>query len=202
MRPSTTCLGRFLRGRLPDRNPLRRTTDRVETVILAVLVAVFCVGAPFLAVAAADITHTVAMREMHAQRASYHETTAVLLDAPVGVEAYPVFTAPQADAWWTAPDGRTVTGLVTASTADRAGSKVQIWTDQSGDLAAPLDPAEVPARETLVGLGAVTGLAGAVLLTGSACRRGLTRRRMTAWETGWLATEPRWTSRRYGTREE
>jgi nitrate reductase gamma subunit len=190
----TSCLGRFLRGRRPDRNPVRRTTDRMETVILAMLLAVFCAGAPFLAIAAADTTHMVSMREIRAQVASYHKTTAVLLDAPVGMDAYPVFTAPQADARWTAPDGRTVTGLVTAPAADRAGSKVQVLTDQSGNLAAPMEPAEVATRETLGGIAAVAGLASAVLLIGSACRRELTRRRMTAWETDWLTTEPRWTS--------
>jgi hypothetical protein len=35
--------------------------------------------------------HEMSMREIHAHVASYHETIAVLLDAPAGVDAYPVF---------------------------------------------------------------------------------------------------------------
>jgi len=195
MRPKTTWLGRFLRGRHPDRNPLRRSTDRIETVILALLFAVFCAGAPFLAIAAADAAHTGSMREMSAQLATYHKTIAVLLDAPDDVDAYPVSIAPQAEARWTAPDGRTVTSLIAAPAADSAGSEVRIWTDQSGNLVSPLFPAAVAPRETAAGIGAVTGLGGAVLLIGIAGRFLLNRRRMTAWETGWLAIGPRWTSR-------
>ena len=45
--PGVARLGRFVRERRFDRNPLRRTTDRVETAVLAVLVAVFLAGAPF-----------------------------------------------------------------------------------------------------------------------------------------------------------
>ena len=36
-----TRLGRFARGVRPDRNPLRRSSDRLETAVLALLVIAF-----------------------------------------------------------------------------------------------------------------------------------------------------------------
>ena len=50
--PSSSWLGRLLRGRRLDRNPLRRGSDRVETAIAGVLLAAFLAGAPFAAHAA------------------------------------------------------------------------------------------------------------------------------------------------------
>lgn len=50
--PAGSRLGRFARGRRLDRNPLRRASDVTETVVMAVLVTAFAVGAPFVAWAA------------------------------------------------------------------------------------------------------------------------------------------------------
>jgi len=45
----TTWLGRMARGRRPDRNPLRRASDRIETAVLGLLAAAFLAAAPFAA---------------------------------------------------------------------------------------------------------------------------------------------------------
>ena len=39
----------WLRGRWPDHNPLRRTSDRVEAAIVAAALILFLAGAPLLA---------------------------------------------------------------------------------------------------------------------------------------------------------
>ena len=52
MRFRTSWLARLLRGRRLDRNPLRRGSDRVETVVLGALLAAFLAAAPFAAHAA------------------------------------------------------------------------------------------------------------------------------------------------------
>ena len=44
-RPRTYWLGRALRLRRLDGNPLRRGSDRAETVVLGVLLAIFLAGA-------------------------------------------------------------------------------------------------------------------------------------------------------------
>ncbi len=49
MAPRIRWLPRFIRGRQFDRNPLRRTSDRVETVALIVALVAFSIGAPLTA---------------------------------------------------------------------------------------------------------------------------------------------------------
>lgn len=192
----TTWLGRFLRGHRPDRNPLRRRTDRVESAILAVLIAGFCVGAPLLGYAAVAVTHSATLLELQAQHASSHQVRATLLDAAVSIDSYPVITGPEADASWMAPDGKTVQGVVPTAVDAQAGRTVLIWTDRSGHLVTPLQSDMIGARESIAALGAVASLGAIVLLTGLLARWALNRRQLTAWDVGWLATEPRWTSRR------
>ena len=48
----TSCLARLLRGRRLDRNPLRRGSDRAETIVIGALLAAFLAAAPFAAHAA------------------------------------------------------------------------------------------------------------------------------------------------------
>lgn len=52
LKPGVNRAVRFVRRWRLDRNPLRRAADRVETVVLAVLVAAFLIGGPFAALAA------------------------------------------------------------------------------------------------------------------------------------------------------
>ena len=65
-----TTAGRFVRGMRFDRNPLRRATDRAESVVLILLAVLFLVGAPLSALAAGGAMHAVAQRAELAQRAS------------------------------------------------------------------------------------------------------------------------------------
>jgi hypothetical protein len=74
--PGTSWLGRLLRGLRPDRNPLRRGSDRAESVVLAALLAAFLAVAPFAAHAAGHWAATSAARQAQAQRASLTQVTA------------------------------------------------------------------------------------------------------------------------------
>ena len=56
----TSRLVRTFRGRRLDRNPLRRPSDRAETVAGIVLVVAFAVAAPFTVRAAAGGMHAFA----------------------------------------------------------------------------------------------------------------------------------------------
>src|SRR5580698_5474195 len=176
-RPPATWTGRFLRGRLLDRNPLRRGSDRLETAIFAVLLVVVCVTAPFLAVAASGWENSTSLREMRAQQATCREVRATLLDDAQITAAYPVRAA-EADIRWTAPDGRMVIALAGVPAGAEAGSKIWIWTNRSGQLITPLLPAEIPARDGLAATAAVTSLSTLALLAGLVARRTLNRHRM------------------------
>src|SRR5690349_9503987 len=77
--PWVSRMGRFIRGRRPDRNPLRRTSDRVETAVLAALFLAFAAGGPFVALASGSAVHAIANRTQLAQQSSRYQVTAVLL---------------------------------------------------------------------------------------------------------------------------
>ena len=190
-----TWLGRFLRGWLPDRNPLRRRTDRLDAAVFAVLFVLACATAPFVAAAASGWENSTSQREMRVQQASCREVRAILLDDAHETGAYPAPTA-EADARWAAPDGRAVTGMVQVPAGAEAGRVIWIWTDPSGQVITPLLRNQIPARDDLAATAAVTCLGAVALLTGLAVHGALSRRRMTAWGIDWMATEPLWNTRR------
>src|SRR5579862_1979447 len=87
-RRRTTRAGRVLRGLRLDRNPLRRGTDRAETMIILVLLAAFGCAAWSGAHAAASWSTASDAREMRAQHAAYRQVRAVLLEQPVPQTAF------------------------------------------------------------------------------------------------------------------
>jgi len=191
----STRTGRLLRGRKVDRNPLRRGSDRVETAVLGVLLTAFLAGAPFAAHAAGSWTYATSAREAQAQQAAWHQVRATLLQAatPGGLAE----DGSEAQARWKAPDGQARTGEVFVVSTAPAGSTVPVWVDQAGQLTnAPLAHSQVTGRADLARWTAVAALAIVLIIVGWAARWALDRRRLAAWDAEWLATGPRWSSRR------
>jgi hypothetical protein len=195
-KPRVTRLGMFVRRWRFDRNPLRRATDRAETMVLAVLVAAFLIGAPAAALATGAWLHGMAQRAQFTQEASRSQVTAAVLavtpPTPEGGEEL----AWQAQARWRAPDGRVVTHQVPVPSNIAVGGKLQVWTDRTGDLTtAPLLDSQV-ADQTASGeaLGAIAA-AVVLILAGTLAFRTLNKRRLAAWDADWQATGPRWTTR-------
>ena len=187
---------RAVRGLWPDRNPLRRTLDRVEAAILAGLAVAFLAGAPAAAVTAAHVAAATGARTAQAQR-SWHQAPAVLL-ADVPGSGYGR-SGPVARARWAAPGGGARTGTVSAPPGARAGSTVPVWVDASGQLtkAPPLRLAQVNDQAVLAAAAAFVGLGYLLACVGLLACGVLARRRLAAWDAGWRATEPRWTRRRW-----
>lgn len=187
----STWLGRLLRGLRPDRNPLRRGTDRAETAMLAGLLAAFLAGAPFAAHAAGSWTYATSVREAQAQQAVSHQVQATLLQAAPGWGAAGIGS--DVKARWTAPDGQVRTGLVYAPDGAAAGSTVAIWVSQTGQISdAPLQPSQVQGRTELAEGIAVAVVAVVLLIVGVAGRWALDRRRLAGWDAEWLAAGTRW----------
>lgn len=190
-----TCLGRFVRERRFDHNPLRRATDRIETAMLAMLVIALLAGTPFAALAAGAWAHGIAQRAQLSQQASRVQVKAVVLTV-TAPSATGRLLADQAQARWQAPDGREVTGQVPIPPGTVAGQTIPVWTDRAGGFTtAPLLDEQV-AEQTAVGqaLG-VIGTVCVLTVAGLLARRALTRRRMADWDADWQATGPRWTTR-------
>jgi hypothetical protein len=188
---------RAVRGLWPDRNPLRRTLDRVEAAIVTGLAIAFLAGAPVAAVAAAQVATAIGARTAQAQR-SWHRLPAVLL-ADARRSAGPKY-GPVARAIWAAPGGRVRTGTVSAPPGAKAGSTVLVWTDGSGQLTkAPLRLAQVNDLAVLAAVAASVALGYLLSCLGLLACGLLARRRLAAWDADWQATEPRWTRRRWST---
>jgi hypothetical protein len=193
-KPKAHRLGRWLRGRRLDRNPLRRGSDRAETAVLGLLLAAFLAGAPFAAHSAGNWAYATSAREAQAQQAQVHQIQATLLQAaPLGNP----YEVPDVDARWLAPDGREHTGRIYARDGLAAGSTVTVWINQAGQLAnRPLQHDEVVSRVQLAVGCAVGSLAITLIVVGWLACWSLDRRRMSAWDADWMAYGPRWTSRR------
>ena len=191
-------LAALMRRWRPDRNPLRRTADRVEAAVMAALVVVFLAGAPLAALAAAEWAAAGSMRAERAQ-ARWHRVPAVLLQN-VPEPAHAMFQAsvdPLARTRWTAPGGAPRAGEVYAPGGARAGAIVMVWTDGSGRLAGtPLQRADVAAREALAALLAAVLVTAVLAAAGMFARRALDQRRLAAWDADWSETGPQWTGRR------
>ena len=194
-KPRSTWLSRLLRGRRPDRNPLRRGSDRAETAILGVLLAAFLAGAPFVAHVAGSWTYATAAREAQLQQAATYQVPATLLQTalPWNVGAY----GGEANARWKAPDGQVRTGQIFVPGGSAAGSTVMVWTNRAGQLTdSPLMHTQVVGRAAMSRVLAVAALAVTLIVLGMLARRALDKRRLTAWDAEWLATGPRWSPRR------
>lgn len=194
-KPRATPAGRFVHGRRFDRNPLRRPADRAETIVLAVLLVAFLVGAPLAALAAGSWAHAVGQRAELAQAASRHQVAAVVLTAAETPAVGSPNLTSVTSARWTAPDGTVVTGELAVPLGTRAGATVRVWTTRDGQLTSM--PMGEPQVEYLADLGEIAGAATVALLlalVGVLARRSLDKRRMAAWEADWQSTGPRWTT--------
>jgi hypothetical protein len=194
-RQTRQTMARQVRRMSFDANPLRRGTDRVEAWLRIGLVAAFLIVGPVAAIAVGHWASDSGARAARAQAAAEHRVRAVLLNSVPASSTYPA-----AGSWvrarWTAPNGTSHTGDVWAGAGTRAGSVMTVWADASGKLVnPPIGHAQIVSR--VISFVAVTPAVLAVLLLNIlwVTRRMLDRRRLAAWETGWVAVEPQWTRR-------
>lgn len=178
-------------GLWPDRNPLRRSLDRVEAVIVAGLAAAFLAGAPVTAVTASHLAYNAASRTVSAQR-SWHQARAVLLASA----SVPSQFAATVRARWAGPLGTQRTGMVPVLAGAMAGSTVMVWVDGAGRLTGlPLRRSQVEGQAVMAALLAPAMLGLLLGAVGLLAHGALGRRRLAAWDADWQATEPQWTRR-------
>jgi hypothetical protein len=187
-------LGRAVRGVRPDRNPLRRRSDRIEAFIFCGLVVAAAAGAPLAAMTASDWAHASAARAAHVQQETRRQVQAVLVAPPRAAGAgYTVDGMIPARAQWTAPNGVPRTGQISVPTNSTTGMTITVWTDQAGNVTSPpLTPAQVADQGTFAALVTVAAIVLACLLTAVATRILVNRRRMAAWTADWVVTAPLW----------
>jgi hypothetical protein len=188
-----------VRGLRPDRNPLRRTSDRVESYLLAGLLVAALAGAPFAAKAASHAAYAGALRAEQAQLATKHQTRAVLT-RPAGSDdsTYTLSTAVLAQATWTSATGVRQTGDVLALAGSPKGTAVTIWTDAQGNLTSPpLQLSQVAGQADVAALGAIVAIVALYLCATGVVRYVMYRRRMAAWDADWAVTAQTWNRQRW-----
>lgn len=171
---------RVARGLWPDHNPLRRSSDRAEAGMVAMLIMAFLLGAPLIALIAWRLTLSAAFTTMDARHAGWRQVPAVLLaDAPEsGYYDSPV------SATWTAPDGTAHTGTVYAKPGSPTGTATTIWVNASGRQEKwPMTPAQATTQAGLIAGCAVPAWALILLGAGISGHRLIDVRRMAAWDT-------------------
>jgi hypothetical protein len=183
-----------------ERNPLRRRTDRIEAAIRLVMIVLFLVAVPIAVIAAGRLADHLALRQAHAQQATEHQVTAVLLRQAQATGVPDPYTSIQLTyvlGRWQPPGQQSRSGQVLAPVGAPAGSTVTVWIDRSGALASPPpDHRDIAGDVAIAAVAA--GLLACVLLLGSTAlaRRALDRRRLAAWGAEWRATGPLWSGRR------
>ncbi|MDR0345579.1 MAG: hypothetical protein LBI49_21185 [Nocardiopsaceae bacterium] len=191
-------LGSVHRRWWPDRNPIRRASDRAEALLLGGLVAAFLAGAPLAGLAASHAAFASTLRTATAQRASSQQVRAVLLaDAPgllsTGSGAS---IRPSVPARWTTRDGMSRTGEVPAAGHAPAGSMVTVWIDRAGRLTlAPSQAGQATGQAVLAAAFTVSSVGLLLMCIGIAVRYRFDCRRMADLDAEWRAVGPHWSNR-------
>ena len=180
-----------------DANPLRRRTDKIATLLAALLLLVFLAGAPLLAIAAYGWAGQVGAAEQRAER-SWREVPAVLQKSVPAPNSFGtgLFGYSWVPARWVAPNGQARSGRIPVEVGMAAGRTVPIWVDAAGrPTDAPLTDRAVQARAATVAAVATLALVVVLAVLAWAGRKLLDRRRLTDWELAWAIVGPKWTRR-------
>src|ERR1700728_1764184 len=128
---------RAIRGARPDRNPLRRGIDRLETCLLVGLFVALAAVTPFAARLAGHTFYQSALHARQEQLVTRHEVRAVLTDDAGPVSTYSLSAYVLTEASWTSVGGVPRSGAVPAEPGSPKGTAVTVWTDGNGYLDSP-----------------------------------------------------------------
>ncbi len=174
-----------------DGNPLRRRTDKVAACLAALLVAVFLIGAPCLAVAAADWAGRTGAARQQPAHPGRQVSTVLRQAAPVPSFGREVLGYFQVQARWAASDRRARAVPIPAGAGPAARHTIPPRLDAAGR---PSHRA-VLARQAAAVVVATAILGTVLMCLAWAGRRLLDRRRLANWETTWAIVGPQWTKR-------
>ncbi|WP_051939765.1 Rv1733c family protein [Phaeacidiphilus oryzae] len=181
-----------------DPNPLIRRADRVRSglVLIGVLTVVALLALCWLP---GLLVRDFENAETAQQAPHRHRISAVAVADSAPSDAPQPFSGTagyETELGWTYPAGTPHRLLVETSDAQRAGTRTQLWVDDSGR---PVPPPRTQSDITVDALwtSGSTLLAEAMLGVAAVTvgRAVLHRRAQRAWEREWAQVEPRWTGR-------
>jgi hypothetical protein len=179
METFTLALGGWI-GRAFGRNPLVRTGDRIEAMLLMLAVTAALIAAP-IAGAIGTAVYDTRSHEYAEQAMSRHTVAAKAIEDSTTSVRPNSDTITVAIRWRI--DGIEHTGSVALDQTVQAGDSLTIWVDRDGNYVAPPTPAS-QAGSYAVGIGVLTWL-GAVVATvtfTALLRSRLNRLRSAKWD--------------------
>ncbi|MET8244267.1 hypothetical protein ABZV31_07435 [Streptomyces sp. NPDC005202] len=182
-------------------NPLRRTTDLVESWVALVTLLLTLVAAPVVGSVVGSVAQDALQQSVRDQRQARHLVTATVVRKldQVALEPDPETSSgrdvgSRVVADWTAPDGTRQHGPVTASLkSPQPGDHFPLWTDRHGrPVTRPLDSTTATTHAVLAGFGAAMLTAGLVEGIRRLIVWHLVRRRYARWDQAWDRAGPDW----------
>ncbi|MEW9532184.1 hypothetical protein [Microbispora sp. NPDC049125] len=174
----------------PDGNPLRRVSDQVEAVALALVLVLSLLSL----VPAIVVGNGVYRSGMAQQRSGRWVTATALRDVPKAawVSADGVVTQLHTTVAWKSGSGRIATGEAPVPSHTRAGTAVRVWVDASGrPQARPPERTDTLVAAWVTGVATASGALLALLASFLLLRWRLDHRRYAAWDAEWVAVNPR-----------
>lgn len=188
METFTLSLGRCWMIRAVGRNPLVRTSDRVEALILILVFAAALAVTP-VAGAIGTAVHDTHARGYAEQSRDRHPVFAVVIDKPIATVIEDAITmSEQTHVVVSAPvrwriDGVDHTETLKVDPEAKFGDRVDIWVDGSGHrVAAPTPMSQAGIDALVVGSASWLGLMACAAGLSALARAGLTRRRDIGWD--------------------
>lgn len=184
---------RTIRGARPDRNPLRRGIDRLETFLFVGLFVAMAVVTPFAAPLAGHASYLSALQARQQQMLDRHQVRATLTQSAGPVNGYSLSDFVLTPANWTSFTGVSRSGEVPAEPGSAKGSAVTIWTDRDGYLdSPPLALSEVASQADAATIGVIVASGVVYVVAAATIRQLFNRRRIAAWDADWAITAPTW----------
>ncbi|MGX9787611.1 Rv1733c family protein [Mycobacterium sp. MMS18-G62] len=166
--------------RLAGRDPLVRTIDRIEALVLVLTVAVSLIAAPIAATVGTAVYDS--SRRTYAEQAhTRHTVAATVTDVPASQQILRTGTTTASARW--AAAGAEHTGTVEAQSTTKTGDTLEIWVDANGAQAPAPAPTSRAAAEAAMGALVIWISAAAIAATLFTVTRAVCDRiRFTRWQ--------------------
>jgi hypothetical protein len=179
-------------------NALLRRWDRLEGLVVAIVLVAACAAMP-LAVWIGAATYHARLGTAVQEMATRHQVEAVLLtDAPIGLERSgpATDTGTRVPGRWSLANGEQRVGPVPARPGARAGTATPVWIDSSGaSVTRPLTPRQAFWDGIFAGCYAAIAAMTILVAAWRLARWRIDRARLAWWGREWARVEPEWTHR-------
>lgn len=188
-------MSRVRRYRL-DGNPLRRRSDRIEAVVVALALVAF-LGSFWLAALAMDYAYRQGLLLEGPVPGVRQPVTAVVLAVGTATPELTGTELPGTMVSWITSAGQERTARARVALGAKAGDHVTVWVNERDNITdPPQDRTTTVTGAIAVAFAALAGAASLLLLLVTGARWVLDRGRLAEWESAWAAADAQWHRRK------